>query len=586
MLTKTRRRNTSAKKRAPTGPRYPRDPATRYAVRVVEGKIVTGRLVRLACERHLRDLVDAGDRGLFWDPAEVARKVEFFHDVCRLNGGDFEGVPFDLEPWQAFIVGSLFAWKRATDETRRFRSAYLEIGKGNGKSPLAAGVGILMLTGDDEARAEVYAAAAKRDQAMILFRDAVAMVDQSPALSSRLTKSGQNPVWNLAYLRNGSFFRPIASDDAQSGPRPHCALLDEIHEHTDPNVVNMMRAGTKGRRQPLIFEITNSGWDRHSICWQHHDYSQRVLEGHAIDDEWFAYVCGLDPEVKDADGKVIRPADDWRDESVWVKANPNLGVSITVDYLRKQVREAEGMPAQQGIVRRLNFCEWTEQATPWLELAVWDKNAGQPDFAALLGRDCFGGLDLSSTTDLSAWLKVFPQPDGFFDVVAQFWIPEENLRQRVKRDRVPYDQWLREGWIEATSGNVIDYDVIRARVRQDAGVYQIREIGFDPYNATQLSTQLADDGCPMVQVRQGFLSLGPPMKELEKVLLQGKIRHGGNPVLRWMLQNVAVVTDPADNKKPAKDKSRDRIDGIVALINAMSRVIVAPAPAQPDVWVL
>lgn len=545
-----------------------RDAATKYAEQVLAGRVVTGKLVKLACQRHLKDL----KAGRFvWDLAALEHVVNYFRDVLRLNGGDHEGKPFVLQPWQVFIVGSLFAWKRK-DGTRRFRTAYLEIGKGNGKSPLAAGVGMYMLTADGEARAEVYAAAAKQDQAMILFRDAVAMVDQSPALAKRILKSGVEPVWNLAYHESGSFFRPIASDKAQSGPRPHCALLDEIHEHENDVVVSLMRAGTKGRRQALLLEITNSGWDQNSICWQHHDYSERVLRGTKQDDEWFAYVCGLD----------LEGGDDWRDEKVWPKANPNLGVSVPLEYVRRQVREAEGMPAQQSLVKRLNFCIWTQQSDPWLEMEVWDKNAGA--VTPTPGQLCFAGLDLSSTTDTSALALIFPRPDGL-DVVMRFWIPRDNLRKAIERDKVPYDQWEREGLVTSTAGNVIDYNFIRSEIQTLATQYQIKELAFDPYNARQLATDLMGDGLTMVEIRQGYLSLSPPMKELEKRLLEGTVRHGGNPVLRTQVGNVAVMLDPAGNKKMAKNKSTGRIDGPAALVNAMARVIVHP-PEQSTSWLL
>lgn len=289
-------------------PRTSADPVAAYAQAVVRGKAAAGPHVRAACARHLRDLKGGAARGLKWDRAAATRAIGYFRDVLRLAGGEHEGKPFILEPWQAFIVGSLFGWK-GPDGYRRFRVAYVEAGKGAGKSPLAAGIGLYGMTADGEPRAEVYTAATKKDQAMILFRDAVAMVDQSPALASRLVKSGSNPTWNLADLRTASFFRPVASDDAQSGPRPHIALLDEIHEHRTGNVVEMMRAGTKGRRQALVFMITNSGHDRASVCYDYHEYGAKVSAGEVEDDSFFAYICGLDSggtETYDVDVSVER----------------------------------------------------------------------------------------------------------------------------------------------------------------------------------------------------------------------------------------------------------------------------------------
>ncbi|HSC41426.1 MAG TPA: terminase large subunit, partial [Candidatus Binatia bacterium] len=324
--------------------------------------------------------------------------IGFFRKVLRLNGGQFEGMPFEPQPWQQFILGSLFGWKLSSTGLRRFQIAYIEVGKSNGKSPLAAGVGLFMLTADNEARAEVYSCATKKDQAMILFRDAVAMRDQSPHLSARLQKSGiGEKCWNLSDHETGSWFRPISSDeDSQSGPRPSAALVDELHEHRSAVVVDMMRAGLKWRRQPLIFEITNSGFDRHSICWQHHEYTAKVLENVLQNDRWFGYLCALD------DG------DDYRDERVWIKAKPHLDISVSREYLRDRVREAEAMPAVENLVRRLNFCEWTEQDERAISMDVWDQGGAPIDLESLKARSCFGGLDLAKVNDLSAFTLLFP----------------------------------------------------------------------------------------------------------------------------------------------------------------------------------
>jgi len=276
------------------------DPVSRYAKRVVAGKQVAGPLIRAACQRHLRDL-ERRDWEYHFDRKRAQRAIDFFPDVLKLNGGEFEGKAFELQTWQQFIVGSVFGW---TDSAglRRFQVAYLEIGKGSGKSPLAAGIGLLMMVADGESRAEVYAAATKKDQAMILFRDAVAMVDLSPELNSLLVRTGgQQHTWNMAHLESGSFFRAISSDDGQSGPRPHCALVDEIHEHKSDDVVEMMRAGFKGRRQPLMLMITNSGWDQTSVCWAQHEYGERVVTDMLQDERYFAFVCSVD-ETDEVDG--------------------------------------------------------------------------------------------------------------------------------------------------------------------------------------------------------------------------------------------------------------------------------------------
>lgn len=568
------------------------DRVTAYARAVLSGEIVAGRLVRLACQRHLRDLETGPARGLWFDVEAATEAIEFFEEFLCLAGGDFEGRPFLLQPWQAFIVGSLFGWK-CEDGSRRFRVAYIEIGKGSGKSPLAAGIGLYMLIADGEARAEVYAAATKKDQAMILFRDAIAMVDQSPALAGRLVKSGApGREWNLAHLDSGSFFRPISSDDGQSGPRPHCGLIDEVHEHKTPHVVDMMRAGTKGRTQALILEITNSGHDRDSVCWQHHEQSAQVLAGVLPSDSWFAYVCQLDvcepcrEAGKTAPVEGCDACDDWRDPAVWIKANPNLGVSIQPKYLRELVDEARGMPSRQLAVKRLNFCTWTETENKWIGLGLWDACAGAVDAEALRGRPCYGGLDLSSTTDLTSLVLLFPplEADETIDVLAWFWCPEVGVRMRSEVDRVPYTLWVQQGLIEATPGDVIDYGFIRERARAVAQLYELQETGFDPHNALQLVNDLAGDGLTMAQVPQRFAVLSPATKELERLIRSRRIRHDGHPILRWNVSNAAARQDAQGNVMLVKPNRKARIDGAAAMVDAIDRMTRNAGEHGPSVY--
>ena len=358
------------------------DAATQYALEVVAGERIAGPHVRGQCARHLRDIESGHKRGLVWK-VEAAEKAQgFFEDVLKLNGGDFEGKPFALLPWQRFVIGSLFGWM-GPDGHRRFRNAYIETAKGSGKSPLAAGVGMKGLVADNEPRAEIYSAATKKDQAMILFRDAVAMVDQSPELSKRLQKSGTGErCWNLAYMAQGAFFRPISSDDGQSGPRPHIGLIDELHEHKTNTVVEMMRAGTKSRRQAMIFMITNAGHNRMGPCWSYHEYGAKVAAGEVEDDAFFPYVCSLDEQD-----------DPFADESCWPKANPSLQDADLpgMKYIREQVVEAKGMPSKEAIVRRLNFCQWTDAESPWISGEVWRGAQRDFDWQDLRGRRAVAG---------------------------------------------------------------------------------------------------------------------------------------------------------------------------------------------------
>lgn len=537
------------------------DPTTDYARRVVDGEIVAGPHVRDACKRHLADLESGHERGLSWDAEAAEHFFGFCRHVLRLNGGDFEGKPFDLEPSQQFICGSLFGWRRKNG-SRRFRVAFIEEGKGNGKSPVAAAIGLYGLVADSEPRAEVYAAATKKDQAQILFRDAVAMVDQSPHLAANLVKSGRNPVWNLAHLKSGSFFRPLATDNAQSGPRPHVALLDEVHEHKTGLMVEMIRAGTKGRRQALIVMITNSGTDKQSVCWHYHEYGARVASGLEQDDAFFSYICALD-----------EGDDPFKDDSCWVKANPLLGVTIPREYLDEQVREAQGMPAKESIVRRLNFCQWVEADAPWLSADVWlGARDEEFDDERLVGRRCHGGLDLSSTTDLTAFTLLFEPTDDdpVWRQKAWFWLPAEQLEDRERRDRVPYSAWRAGGWLETTPGAAIDKRYVLQRIVTASSRYRMLDCAFDRWRIEDLLLLASDEGIelPLVAFGQGFQSMAPALDEYERLLVSGEIRHDGNPVLTSHAANAVVEVDPAGNRKLTKKKATGRVDGMVASVMA------------------
>jgi phage terminase large subunit-like protein len=571
---RVRRRPTSidlAVKHAP-------DPASAYAKAVDDGLIVAGPLVQKACERHLRDVKDQKKRKLVWSMKHADRVYGYFRDVLRLNGGQFEGQPFELRLWQAFIIGSTFGWLGA-DGFRRFRTAYIEIGKGNGKSPMAAGAGLYGLTADGEARAEVYAAASTKDQAMILFRDAVAMRQQSPMLTQKLIPYGGLNVWNMFYPATDSFFRTISADDRQSGPRPHFALCDELHEHQDGGVVEMLHHGFKFRRQPMIFEITNSGVDRNSICYQHHEYSQRVLEGRIDDDTWFAYVCGLHEK------------DDWRDERVWIKANPNLGASITEKYLRESVKKAQGMPTLASSVRRLNFCEWVGAATPWIDFDKWSAcEVKGLDIAQYRGSRCWAGIDLSAKNDLTALALVFMRPDGGgLDAFVYFWTPRDGLKNREDRDRVPYTVWVDQKHLEATEGATVDYGHVARRLVHFAEDYGLHAAAFDRWRIEDLKRELDDEafeysvvnldvddeklkqtnGLLLVNHGQGFRDMTSTVEALTEEVVDGRLKVQWNPVLTMCSANAVVTSGSAEEKKFDKRKSRGRIDGVVALAMAV-----------------
>jgi phage terminase large subunit-like protein len=557
-------------------PRPPVDRVTDWARAVVAGQVIAGPGVRDAAARHLRDLVDAPARGFHWDLTAALEACAFFEEVLRLNGGQYEGNAFRLLGWQAFIVGSLHGWRRE-DHTRRFRVAYVETAKGSGKSPLAAGIGLHGLTADGEARAEVYAAATKRDQAMILFRDAVAMYQQSPDLLRRLTPSGvAEKTWNLSYTHTGSFFRPIAADQGQSGPRPHVALVDELHEHPTNHVIEMLRAGFKSRRQPMLFAITNSGHDKTSPCGQYHDYALQVAAGVVTDDAFFGFVCGLD-----------EGDEPFADETCWAKANPSLQEANLPgrEYLRQQVLEARGLPSKQALVRRLNFCQWTEAESPWLSPTVWMPAARRYTLEQFAGRRAWAGLDLSSTTDLTALtLLIEPETAGEpWRLWALAWIPEQDLAERERNDKVPYTQWVREGHLLTTPGAVISKLHVLQRLAALCDVLQIQSVAYDRWRIQDLRAMAADAGITlpeMVEFGQGYKDMAPAIETFEGKLIGGELVHPGSPVLTWCAANAVIVEDDAGNRKLSKRRASGRIDALLAGIMAVG--VGCHAQPEPD----
>jgi len=545
-------------------------------------EIMAGPLVRAACERHLDDLATGGARGLVWDRIKAERAIRFFPAVLRLAEGQHAGEPFDLQTWEQFIVGSLFGWL-AADGFRRFRNSYIEIGKGNGKSPLAAGIGLYMFVADGEMRAEIYAAATTREQAHILFEDAVSMVNQSPQLAKNIDLSGKRKVLNLAHLRTGSFFRPISSEGRSlDGKRVHCALIDELHEHATDVVVNKMRAGTKGRRQAMIVEITNSGVDRTSVCYQHHEYSERVVRGLTPDDGWFAYVCAHDEDE-----------DPFEDPACWPKSNPNLGVSIGRKYLEEQVREAHGMPAKASMVRRLNFCQWVGAENPWIAGPIWLACEREIPWEALRGRKALGAIDLSGTRDLTASALAFPpDPDHpKWAAWVHFWTPEATLAERAKRDQVPYDVWVKDGYITATPGRNVGYGFVAQHLADMQIEVRLERLAFDPYRIKYLETELEElkieielvpHGQGFYKAKESQLWMPRSLELLEDLLNKSQIEIAKNPVLKWNAANAVTETDAKENIILTKRQSKGRIDGLVALAMAIGLALQAGPAQMPD----
>jgi len=523
--------------------------------------VVAGELVRAACERHLRDLAAQPTRGWFdQDAAEHA--VKFFRFLSH-SKGEWAGDPFALEPWQQFIVGSLFGWMR-DDGTRRFRRALVEVGKKNGKSTLAAGVGLYLFVADGEPGAEIYTAATKRDQARIIHSEAKRMVKKSPALRKRILVLKDN----MSIEETDSKYEPLGADaDFMEGINPHGSLIDELHVHKDRGVIDVLENSSGARRQPLLFQITTAGSDELSVWGQEHEHAGQMLHGSLEDDSFFAYVAKIDDE------------DDWENPKVWPKANPNYGVSPKPAEMRDLAQRAAQLPSALSAFLRLRLGRRTSADDRAIPLEVWDATSGVIDPAQLRGRECYAGLDLSSRIDLTAFVLDFPpkETEGPHTWLPYFFIPEKDLVERSRRDRVDYASWARQGLIEVTPGDVVDYKQVRHRINELRKLYHIREIAFDRWGATQLSQELQDDdGFTVVPMGQGYASMSAPTKELMALALQRRLRHGGHPVLRWNIDCLALAQDSAGNVKPSKPdrrKTGKRIDGAVAGIMALDRAI-------------
>lgn len=545
--------------------------AERYAEDVVAGRVVAGRWLRLAVQRHLRDLETASQRGLRFNVGDASRIIEFF-SFLHHSKGEWAGREFTLEPWQQWLLWTLFGWQRRDPESgrwrRRFRTAYIEIARKNGKSTLVAGIGLYLLDADGEPGAEVYTAATKREQARIVHSEAIRMRDASPMLTARIQRYKDN----LSVVGTASKYEPLGRDaNTLDGLNVHAAIVDELHAHRNREMWDILDTATGARRQPMLLAITTAGYNRQTVCWEQHEYTEKIVSGVLEDDRHFGAIYAID------DG------DDWTDESVWYKANPNLGVSKKLEDMRRKAERAKHVPAALNTFLRLELDVWTQASSRWISPEDWRAcNQGVVAEPDLQGRRCWLGLDLSSTLDITALVAVFEpkQPGGVWDVVARFWVPGENVQKRVHEDRVPYDAWMRMGFIEPTQGNVVDYDWIEATLATMLTKWRVQEIAFDPWGATSVSNHMLDQNAPMVEFRQGYVSMNPAMKALEVAIQQRRINHQGNPVLTWMADNLVVAKDPAGNMKPDKGKSTERIDGMVALIMAYHRAMLNTKPKE------
>ena len=626
--------------------RAPLDPVTHYATEVVALRIIAGRLVRLACQRHLNDLRDATAKALHWNAEDAQDAIDFFPSVlCLPEETDVDedveavdtvrpegGTPFVLSPFQQFIVGSLFGWhawivSKKNPAIRRlqqrFRICYFEGAKGCGKTPMGAGILIFMLVRRGVRGAQLFCAAVTKDQAKIAFADCVKMVQASPALKALITHTGNN----LAVKTTGSFIRPISAEKrGLDGKRVQGAVVDELHEHPSAVVVVKLRFGIKGRPNALIFIPTNAGFDRETVCWEYHEYSREILEGTLVNEAWFAYVCHLDAcEPCRKQGKV-QPADDcprcddWKVEGPhWLKGCPNLGVSVSWQYQREQVLEALHLPSQRNWVRRLNFCFWTDQATVWITAETWATcitPAPTGFLASLVGRECFIGIDLSDKIDLSSAVCIFPRAlereraegqtagaqgpesegnspqsegnssedrptiDCAIDVLPFFWMPEKTLYRRAQEDKIPYPDWRDGGYLTTWPGSLIDHDaIVEFIIGTLAKRYRIRGIGIDQAGAAGVVNKLRRQfGDELVdEIPQGFRSLNEPSKLLEALIVSVNLAHDANPCMAMCVGNMGKEENAWREIRPVKLNQRKRIDGGVALIDALAKMTKTPA---------
>ncbi len=496
-----------------------------------------------------------------FDEAKAQRTLKFINNLKHTKG-QWRGVPFDLLPWQEQIIRDVFGTVKENGY-RQYNTAYVEIPKKNGKSELAAAVALYMTCGDGEWGAEVYGCASDRQQASIVFDVAIDMIDQCPALKKRIKPIMS--VKRIVYQPTNSFYQVLSAEAyTKHGLNVHAVIFDELHAQPNRELFDVMTKGSgDARTQPLFFLITTAGTDRNSICYEQHQKAVDLIEGRKIDPTFYPIIYGIKEDA------------DWGSEDNWYKANPSLGHTIDIEKVRNAYQSAKENPAEENVFRQLRLNQWVKQSTRWMPMDKWDECAFAVNMEELRGRECYGGLDLSSTTDITAFVLVFPprNEEEKYIILPFFWIPEDNLKLRVRRDHVPYDVWDKQGSLKTTEGNVVHYGFIEQFIEELGKIYNIKEIAFDRWGAVQMVQNLEGMGFTVVPFGQGYKDMSPPSKELMKLTLEKKLAHGGHPVLRWMMDNIFIKQDPAGNIKPDKEKSTEKIDGAVALIMALDRTI-------------
>lgn len=534
--------------------------AIKYADGIRTGKIKACKLVQKAVARFFSDIDKALDKGFTLKDKEGMRAIHFIEKLKQTQG-EWAGQPLKLQPWQQFVVYNIFAWYKA-DGTRRFRYAYIDVARKNGKTTLSAAIGLYMLfgykdsTGKKEPRAEVYSIATTKDQAAVCFDDAVAMVKSSSLYDpAERLEVGKKAIY---YEKTGSSFKPTSSEDRQKdGFNPFCVLLDEYHAHRTNGMFDVMKSGMGARREPLMYIDTTAGFEKSWPCFAYRENCIKILNGIIEDDSIFIMIFTLDN------------ADDWDKPELWCLANPNYGVSVKPDYLEEQVKDAKNRPAAVRNVKTKNFNCWVDAAKTWILDEKWMDCPQQTPVSELVGKPCWGGLDLANVSDITAFVLLFHENESY-QLLPFFWIPKDTLLTKIKSgENAAYDQWVAQGLVTCTPGNITDYKYIEHQILQLSETYSIKSIAFDRWNSSQTIINLTQQGVKMTPFGQGYASMSTPTKEFEKIVLSRQLEHYNNAVMRWMMSNISMQTDPAGNIKPDKRQSSSKIDGVVASIEAL-----------------
>jgi phage terminase large subunit-like protein len=516
--------------------------------------------IRTEADRH------AVAEGCYFDLTAAERVRTFFAKFLRHSSGKWAGKPFELLEWQwQDLIAPLYGWRQANG-TRRYRRAFVEIPKKNGKSTICSGLSLYHLVADGEQGAEVYCAAADRQQAAIVYNEAAAMVEASPALLHRLelVKSQKR----IVYFQTGSLFRALAADAGRNeGLKTSALIFDELHAQKNRALWDSLRWGGAAREQPLMLAITTAGWDRTSICYEQYQYAKGIIEGRHFDSSFFAYIAEAEE------------SDDWTDEKVWYKANPSLGQTISIESFRQDFLEAKQSPASENAFRRYRLNQWTEQEVRWLELNAWAKCKEDFDDTDLDGRACYAGLDMAATQDVCAFVLVFPMDDGSYRILPKFWAPAGANKKRERSNRARIDHWSKQGYITEHDGDEITFDLVRNDIIALRERYDIRKIAKDKWNSIQIGQQLTAEGFEIVDISQGK-ALSPAAKEFERLMSAGLLRHNDNPVLSWMAGNVTAFVDANENVALSKSKSIDKIDGIVGAVMGIGLCMAEPIVNQ------